>query len=75
MRRSFVTDFAATFDKAYENLRAAGVATFELDEKTRAQMNDRLQVVVDEWVAQVGGRGLPAAEMLDAYKARLAAAQ
>lgn len=75
VRRSFVTDFAATFDKAYENLRAAGVTTFELDEKTRAQMNDRLQVVVDEWVAQVGGRGLPAAEMLDAYRARLAAAQ
>jgi len=71
VRLAFSEAFEAANGAAFEKLAAAGVTLFSLPPQTQAMVNDRLGAVRDTWVEQVGARGLPAGEMLEAYKARL----
>ncbi|WP_165978856.1 TRAP transporter substrate-binding protein DctP [Antarcticimicrobium luteum] len=72
VRLSFTQAFETANQKAFDKLAGAGVTVFSLPPETQAAINENLGAVRDIWVEQVGARGLPAREMLDAYQARLA---
>lgn len=71
VRLTFSKAFESGNNKAFDKLSDAGVTIFELSPEAQGEMNDKLGIVRDTWVEQVSARGLPAREMLDAYKARL----
>lgn len=69
-------NFARTFDEfdrgSYGKLEEAGVTVFSFPPATLAAMDQKLGAVRDEWVAQVSARGLPAQDMLEAFRLRAA---
>lgn len=71
VRRQFSEEFEKGNTEAFQKLTDAGVTVFSLSPETQTAMNDKLDAVRAAWVKQVGDRGLPAQEMLDAYMARL----
>lgn len=64
-----ICNFAASDDKAQGDfLRSKGVELIELPQSEIARWVAALAPVKDDWVKQLQNRGLPAAEVIDAYQ-------
>lgn len=72
VRLSFSEAFESANGAAFGKLADAGVSVFSLSPEAQADVNEKLGAVRTTWVDQVSARGLPAQDMLDAYRARLA---
>lgn len=67
-----VTTFSAGDAAASKKLGEAGVKTYEMSPKLAEGVSAASQRVQDDWVKQLSARGLPAADILAAYKRYLA---
>lgn len=54
-----------------DEFTAVGVDLYAFTDEELAAINDKLSSVVDDWVARLDGRGLPATEVVESYRARL----
>lgn len=59
-------------EKSKAELKEMGKTVYELSPEVQEQMNERLQVVQQEWLDQMAQRNLPGAEILETFKTYVA---